>query len=177
MAERMTISLPVCRLSALTHLNCLRYCPQSPQFLEGTFDRSVLFGINPSPHLHQAIQRLNLEEIVTRRNLSENAANISGGEAKRLSLLRLINRPGHFNLFDEPSASIEPKLATPVWDLLFDTFAERGLICVTHDVGHLYRFDLVIVMQDGAISDDGPWCELVNRKAIKALLSDLQPQA
>ncbi|VVO18608.1 ATP-binding cassette domain-containing protein [Pseudomonas fluorescens] len=147
--------LPVSRLSALTHLSCLRYCPQSPQFLEGTFDRSVLFGIDPSPHLQQAIQRLNLEDIVSRRNLSENAANISGGEAKRLSLLRLINRPGHFNLFDEPSASIEPKLATPVWDLLFDTFAERGLICVTHDIRHLYRFDRVIVMQDGAIIDDG----------------------
>ena len=169
--------LPVCRLSALTHLNCLRYCPQSPQFLEGTFDRSVLFGIDPSPHLHQAIQRLNLEDIVSRRNLSENAANISGGEAKRLSLLRLINRPGHFNLFDEPSASIEPKLATPVWDLLFDTFAERGLICVTHDIRHLYRFDRVIVMQDGAIIDDGPWCELVHRSAIKVLLSELQPHA
>ncbi|WP_224790707.1 ATP-binding cassette domain-containing protein [Pseudomonas fluorescens] len=27
--------LPVSRLSALTHLRCLRYCPQSPQFLEG----------------------------------------------------------------------------------------------------------------------------------------------
>jgi ATP-binding cassette subfamily B protein len=169
--------VPVSRLNAHSHLEYLRYCPQSPQFLEGTFDRSVLLGVNPSPPLTQATQRLNLEDIVSQRNLSENASNISGGEAKRLSLLRLINRPGQFNLFDEPSASIEPKLAIPVWDLLFDTFAERGLICVTHDIRHLYRFDRVIVMQDGAIIDDGPWRDLVHRTAVKALLSDLQPQA
>lgn len=166
--------MPLSRLSAQSHLQLLRYCPQSPQFLEGSFVRSVLFGVAHLPVLNPAIQRLNLEEIVAHRNLAENASNISGGEAKRLSLLRLINRPGRFNLFDEPSASIEPKLTTPVWDLLFDSFVGRGLICVTHDVGHLYRFDRVIVMQNGAIIDDGPWLDLVNRPAIKLLLNDLQ---
>lgn len=168
--------MPISRLNAQTHLKCLRYCPQSPQFLEGSFGRSVLFGVAPSAELNQAIQRLNLEDIVSHRHLTENACNISGGEAKRLSLLRLINRPGQFNLFDEPSASIEPKLATPVWDLLFDTFAERGLICVTHDISHLYRFDRVIVMHDGVIIDEGTWSDLVNRPAIQLLLSDLQAQ-
>ncbi|UWF51685.1 ABC transporter ATP-binding protein/permease [Pseudomonas sp. N3-W] len=164
--------MPISGLNAQTHLKLLRYCPQSPQFLEGSFDRSVLFGVDASPQLGEAIKRLNLEDIVAHRNLTENASNISGGEAKRLSLLRLINRPGRFNLFDEPSASIEPKLAKPVWDLLFDTFTERGLICVTHDVSHLYRFDRVIVMHDGAIVDDGPWCDLANSTAIKLLLSE-----
>lgn len=37
----------VSRLNAQAHLQLLRYCPQSPQFLEGSFDRSVLFGIAP----------------------------------------------------------------------------------------------------------------------------------
>lgn len=164
----------LCDLNAQTHLQVLRYCPQSPQFLEGSFAKSVLFGMDLSPDLNLAIKRLNLEDIVSQRKLTENASNISGGEAKRLSLLRLINRPGRFNLFDEPSASIEPKLAAPVWDLLFDTFATRGLICVTHDVGHLYRFDRVIVMQNGAIIDDGPWQKLVDTAAIKLLLTDIQ---
>lgn len=166
--------IPVDRLNAQSHLQVLRYCPQSPQFLEGTFDRSVLFGVNPSLHLRSAIQRLQLEEIVSERDINENAANISGGEAKRLTLLRLINRPGKFNLFDEPSASIEPKLAAPVWDLLFETFAGQGLICVTHDVSHLHRFDRVIVMHNGEIIEDGPWHDLVDRASIKRLLSDLQ---
>ncbi|NWB58245.1 ATP-binding cassette domain-containing protein [Pseudomonas sp. G5001] len=163
---------PICELSAQAHLRYLRYCPQSPQFLEGYFDHSVLFGIPPSPHLNHAIEQLNLEEIVLNRSLSENASNISGGEAKRLSLLRLVNRPGEFNLFDEPSASIEQKLATPVWDLLFDIFGKRGLICVTHDVRHLHRFDQVIVMSNGAIIDQGPWSELANKTSILTLLSD-----
>lgn len=60
--------------------------------------------------------------------------------------------------------------------MLFDTFAERGLICVTHDFEHLQRFDRVIVLHDGAIVDDGRWQELVDRPAIKLLLNDIRTQ-
>ncbi|MHC8315089.1 ATP-binding cassette domain-containing protein [Pseudomonas sp. LB3P31] len=175
--NRLSIDdVAVSTLQARSHLQALRYCPQSPAFLEGIFKHSVLLGVEPSSQLDQAIQRLNIEVIVSQRSLTENASNISGGEAKRLSLLRLINRPGVFNLFDEPSASIEPKLAGPVWDLLFESFAGRGLICATHDVEHLHRFDRVIVMHDGAIAEDGPWIELVGRTAVKSLLSSLHSQ-
>ena len=165
--------IPISVLEPRAHLSALRYCPQQPRFLEGTFEQSVLFGSESSPHLEEAIRQLLLVEVVAQRNISENASNISGGEAKRLSLLRLINRPGRFNLFDEPTASIEPKLADPVWDLLFETFAGRGLICVTHDVQHLHRFDRVIVMHNGEIIDDGPWTELLTRAPIQRVLSEL----
>ncbi|WVV47049.1 hypothetical protein THH46_18385 [Pseudomonas sp. NA13] len=119
---------------------------------------------------------MELDEIVTTRQVRENASNISGGEAKRLSLLRLINKPGKFNMFDEPSASIEPRLTTPLWDLLFDVFAGQGLICVTHDVDHLHRFDRVIVMHDGAIVEDGPWRDLIDRPAIRLLVDEIRMQ-
>ncbi|MBL0845854.1 ATP-binding cassette domain-containing protein [Pseudomonas mediterranea] len=166
-------SVSVSLLTRQSHLTALRYCPQQPQFLEGFFESSVLFGSDASPLLSQAIRQLQLEEVMD-RHISENVANISGGEAKRLSLLRLINKPGKFNLFDEPSASIEPRLTGPLWDLLFEVFADRGLICVTHDVEHLHRFDRVIVMDGGAIVDDGPWRELVSRPAVKLLLDEIR---
>ncbi|MFL6608318.1 MAG: ATP-binding cassette domain-containing protein [Pseudomonas sp.] len=169
-------SVPVSLLTGQAHLDALRYCPQQPRFLEGSFEQSVLFGGSASPILSRAIRQLELEEIVTTRQVSENASNISGGEAKRLSLLRLINKPGKFNMFDEPSASIEPRLTTALWDLLFDVFAGQGLICVTHDIDHLYRFDRVIVMHDGAIVEDGPWRDLIDRPAIKLLVDEIRMQ-
>jgi len=76
--------VPISTLNPKTHLNALRYCPQQPRFLEGTFRESVLFGTEASPNLMQAISRLCIEEIASHRNISENASNISGGEAKRL---------------------------------------------------------------------------------------------
>ncbi|WP_434611141.1 ATP-binding cassette domain-containing protein [Pseudomonas sp. D2-30] len=168
--------VPVSLLTGQAHLDALRYCPQQPRFLEGSFEQSVLFGGSASPMLSRAIRQLELDEIVTTRQVSESASNISGGEAKRLSLLRLINKPGKFNMFDEPSASIEPRLTTPLWDLLFDVFAGQGLICVTHDIDHLHRFDRVIVMHDGAIVEDGRWLDLIDRPAIKLLVDEIRMQ-
>jgi len=52
-------------------------------------------------------------------------------------------------------------------------FAGKGLICVTHDVDHLHRFDRVIVMHEGTIVDDGPWRELVDRPAVKLLVDEI----
>lgn len=166
--------IEVSRLSADTHLAALRYCPQMPVFLEGSFNQSVLFGQPPSRNLQESIRLLQLDDVVRNRIIAEGASNISGGEAKRLSLLRLINKPGLFNFFDEPSSSIEPKLATPVWDLLFTHFAGRGLICVTHDVEHLSRFDRVIVMRNGAIVDQGPWADLNTRDSLTPIIKEMQ---
>lgn len=42
---------PVSQLNPRLHLNALRYCPQQPRFLEGPFEKSVLFGAETSRHL------------------------------------------------------------------------------------------------------------------------------
>lgn len=155
------------------YLSRVRYCPQNPVFLEGAFGHSVLFGHEKSSVLAQAVDDLELRELVENRSISEGARNVSGGEAKRLSLLRLINRPGDFNLFDEPTASLDQDSRLQVWDVLFCRFQNRGLICVTHDVAALPRFDRIIVMKQGAVVADGPWLELEHEERIAELVSQM----
>ncbi|MFK7701523.1 ABC transporter ATP-binding protein [Pseudomonas caspiana] len=153
------------------YLSRVRYCPQEPVFLEGAFEHSVLFGHEKSSILAQAADTLGLRELFESRPISEGAKNISGGEAKRLSLLRLINRPGDFNLFDEPTASLDQDARLRVWDVIFCHFQNRGLICVTHDLAALPRFDRIIVMKQGAVVADGPWFELENEARIAELVT------
>jgi len=155
------------------YLMRVRYCPQHPQFLEGFFAHSVLFGRESAPTLREAISKMGLVDIVDNRAIAEGAKNISGGEAKRLSLLRLINRPGDFNLFDEPTSSLDKDTANQVWELLFSTFRGKGLICVTHDIDALSLFDRVIVMNAGGALADGPWEKLKDEPLIRETLKQL----
>ncbi|WP_455922061.1 ATP-binding cassette domain-containing protein [Pseudomonas putida] len=155
------------------YLHSIRYCPQSPQFLEGNFHHSVLFGRENTLDLHVPIKKMGLSEITKYRFITEGAKNISGGEAKRLSLLRLVNRPGRFNLFDEPTSFLDKETANRVWDLLFSTFHEKGLICVTHDVEALANFDRVIVINEGGVLAVGPWSELKNRTVLRETLEQM----
>ncbi len=97
------------------------------------------------------LERLGLGKDWYELDLDARAESISGGEARRLTLLRLLNQPGEFNFFDEPTAGLDAGSAERTWDLLFEAFNGRGLVCVTHDQSVLSRFDRVITMSEGRI--------------------------
>lgn len=156
------------------YLDRVRYCPQHPVFLEGAFEHSVLFGAPMSKPLTRVIADLGILELAADRSIAEGAINISGGEAKRLSLLRLINRPGDFNLFDEPTSALDQETASRVWTTLFAHLHKRGLICATHDLTALSRFDRVIVLSDGAVIADGHWSELQNDGVVAQAVAQIQ---
>ncbi|RRV04846.1 ABC transporter ATP-binding protein [Pseudomonas sp. v388] len=155
------------------YLRSVRYCPQHPAFLAGSFQCSVLFGQDISPSIKPATDALMLGDIVKNRTIAEGARNISGGEAKRLSLLRLINKPGDFNLFDEPTASLDKEMGSRVWEVIFSSFNRRGLICATHDVAVLPRFDRVIVIKHGAVIADGHWSKLSSEPGVVRALQEI----
>jgi ATP-binding cassette subfamily B protein/ATP-binding cassette subfamily B protein RtxE len=155
------------------YLDRVRYCPQHPSFLEGPFQHSVLFGKEIAPLTEVASEALELRDIMENRSIAEGANNISGGEAKRLSLLRLINRPGNFNLFDEPTASLDKATGDKVWELIFSSFNRKGLICATHDLTALPRFDRVIVIKQGRVIADGHWSELENEETVTEAVKEI----
>lgn len=152
------------RICGASQLRALRYCPQSPVFLPGDLESGVMYGHAAGPELLKQARQLSLSALLSQLNLNDNASNLSGGQAKRLGLLRLLNRPGRFNLFDEPTASLDQELAMATWDTLMHAFKGKGLICVTHDIEALARFDRVLVIQQGRIIADGPW-HLLRKKA------------
>ncbi|MFK0313354.1 ATP-binding cassette domain-containing protein [Pseudomonas sp. NPDC090233] len=145
---------PLAGFGACEQFDHLRLCPQDAHFIPGLLPRAVLFE-----HAHDRAQiELWLERLGLHRGwydieLDARAESISGGEARRLTLLRLLNQPGQFNFFDEPTSGLDAESAERTWDLLFETFQGRGLICVTHDQNALSRFDRVITMSAGRIID------------------------
>ncbi|MFB1631386.1 ATP-binding cassette domain-containing protein [Pseudomonas sp. AP-1] len=130
----------------------LRLCPQAPHFIPGALPRAVLFEhTHDRAQIELWLERLGLNKDWYERELDARADSISGGEARRLTLLRLLNQPGEFNFFDEPTSGLDAGSAERTWDLLFETFQGKGLICVTHDQNALPRFDRVITMSEGRI--------------------------
>lgn len=145
-----------------------------PRFLAGPVLSSVFFGDAPQEEAIKlfatALGVSHLFVTDPERSINEDASSISGGEAKRLSLLRMLLRPGEFNLFDEPTSSVDPRGASLIWGVLFERFAERNLICVTHDTQSLNRFDRVLVLDGGRVVADGPWAVLANDPSVMEVI-------
>lgn len=142
-------------LSALDgreQFNSLRLCPQDAHFIPGSMPRAVLFEhAHDRAQIERWLECLGLSKDWYELELDARAESISGGEARRLTLLRLLNRPGEFNFFDEPTAGLDAGSSERTWDLLFETFQGKGLICVTHDQSALSRFDRVVTLSEGRI--------------------------
>ncbi|MBA1202847.1 ATP-binding cassette domain-containing protein [Pseudomonas capeferrum] len=146
---------PIERLGAATQFTHIRLSPQRPRFVPGPLSRAVLLDqAHDQERVKQWLERLGLGADWYERELDGRGNTISGGEARRLSLLRVLNRPGEFNLFDEPTSGLDTALAHQIWDLLFEELAGRGLVCVTHDQAALRRFDRVIWVAEGRVVEE-----------------------
>lgn len=76
---------------------------------------------------------------------------MSGGEAKRLALLRTLITKKPITIIDEPTSAIDKKTATVVWKVLRKSFHQKTLICVTHDNQPLSNFNIVIAVRDHCV--------------------------
>ncbi|WP_312936598.1 ATP-binding cassette domain-containing protein [Pseudomonas sp.] len=139
-------------LAADKQFDQLRLCPQDARFVPGPLPRSVLFDrAHDRSQIERWLERLELDTAWYDLTLDARAESISGGEARRLTLLRVLNHPGYFNFFDEPTSGLDAITAEQTWDLLFDRLQGRAIVCATHDREALWRFDRVIELQGGRI--------------------------
>src|SRR5690606_10483459 len=90
--------------------------------------------------------------------VAERAANWSGGQRARVALARgiLAAQGSSLVLLDEPTASLDPKTESEVYDNLFATFADACVVSSIHRLHLLDRFDEVLVMHDGRLVAQGP---------------------
>ncbi len=83
--------------------------------------------------------------------------NLSGGEKKRVSIADIIAMDSEVFLFDEPTASLDPK-NTHMLEQTLNRLSEQGktLVVSTHDIDFAWRWaDRVIVFHAGKVLAEG----------------------
>ncbi len=95
---------------------------------------------------------------------------LSGGEKKRVRIADIIAMDSKIIIFDEPTASLDPKNVV-IFEEALDKMSGDGktLVISTHDIEFAYRFaDRIVVFCDGNIIADGsPIDVLDNEKVLK----------
>lgn len=149
--------LSLAQLSSASHLKLIRYSPQKNMLLSGALAEAVFFCESLTDDDEAAtLRRLRYsdEVLAPGRELSERSTNLSGGEARRLALARLLVQPGLINLVDEPTAGLNQAVGAIVWNEILRATADTTLVCVTHDYDVLARFDRVLIVSGGEIKVD-----------------------
>lgn len=90
---------------------------------------------------------------LARRPITE----LSGGERRRVFLARALATGAQIQLWDEPTSSLDVRHALEVYALAKNLSDDGSCLLVSlHDIRAAYRFDRVIVLDQGRLIVDGP---------------------
>ncbi|MCR5201273.1 MAG: NHLP bacteriocin export ABC transporter permease/ATPase subunit [Saccharofermentans sp.] len=104
--------------------------------------------------------------------ISEGQGGISGGQKQRLMIARAIAPKPKILIFDEATSALDNKTQKQVSDALDKLNCTR--IIIAHRLSTIRNCDRILVMDDGAIIEEGTYDELIEKKGYFAELVERQ---
>jgi ATP-binding cassette subfamily B protein len=93
--------------------------------------------------------------------LGERGGRMSGGQRQRLAIARAFLRDPRILILDEATSSLDPETEAGVMDTLSQLAEGRTTISIAHRLCWAVKADLVFVLDDGRLVEQGTHAELV----------------
>ena len=166
----------------------IQVVPQHPALFDATIKSNVSYS-NPKAtdeDIEKALTIANCNDFISKLDdglnfrVGRNGMRLSGGQRQRLALARaLVSKPCVL-ILDEPSSALDAEGEIAVTDAVHacrdgDNGRSMGLLLITHRASTLQIADLIIVLKDGEVVEQGSYDELSADKesALCELMSEL----
>ena len=108
--------------------------------------------------------------------IGERGMTLSGGQRQRITIARAIIRNSPILILDEPSAGLDAESEKLVFDALGNLMEGKTSIVIAHRLATVIRADVIFVIDDGKVVDQGTHKELLARGGLYSRLYELQFQ-
>jgi len=93
--------------------------------------------------------------------IGERGVTLSGGQKQRISIARALVKDPQFVIFDDCLSAVDAKTEKEILTNLNRYLDDKTAIIITHRIFSLFEFDKIIVLEDGAIVEQGRHAELL----------------
>jgi ATP-binding cassette, subfamily B, bacterial len=155
---------------------------QEPLLFTGTIAENIRYGKLDATmdEVVAAARAAGAHEFIERlpqgyeTELGERGAQLSGGERQRVSIARAFVKDAPLLILDEPTSSIDSRTEGVILDALEELMDGRTSFMVSHRLSTVRDADLILVLQDGHIAEQGTHQTLLERNGVYRQLHDAQ---
>jgi ATP-binding cassette subfamily B protein len=145
------------------------YTPQTPRLFSETLKENILQGLSENmTNLQQALYMAVMEHDINGLEhgletvVGSRGVKLSGGQLQRAAAARMFVRNAELLVFDDLSSALDVGTESLLWERLFERPVHTCL-AVSNRVAVLQKADLILVLRDGEVIDEGRWPELLAR--------------
>jgi ABC-type multidrug transport system, ATPase and permease components len=106
--------------------------------------------------------------------IGENGCTLSGGERQRISIARAILKDAPIVLLDEATASLDPENEVLIQEAISALIKGRTVIVIAHRLKTIAGADKIVVLEDGAIVEEGVHEQLLINEGLYSHLWKIQ---
>jgi ATP-binding cassette, subfamily B, bacterial len=149
---------------------------QDPIIFSTTIAENIAYG-KPGASLEEirkAARRAQADEFISKLPdgydtiLGERGVNLSGGQRQRLSIARAFLKNAPILVLDEPTSALDVHTEEALLVALKELMRGRTTFVIAHRLSTVRQADVVVVLQNGQIIEEGSHQELISSNSVYA---------
>ena len=117
--------------------------------------------------IYSALKKVNLYDFIIDNGgldkvITEDAANISGGQKQRLALAINLVANKDIYIFDEATSNIDIESEAIIMNNIKELSKEKSVIVISHRLANVIAADTIYYIEDGEVKENGTHNELMN---------------
>lgn len=166
------------RISFYSHVGLVSY--NTYLFNESIRDNFIMAKPNiKNDEIYKALSLVNMTDFVNENGglnyvIKEDSLNISGGERQRLCLAISIVSNKDIYIFDEASSNIDIESEEIILKNIQNLSKDKLVIMISHRLANLENCNLIYLIENGILKEEGTHKELLNLNGLYKTLYDNQ---
>jgi ATP-binding cassette subfamily B protein len=166
--------IPINKIDNNTLREQISYVPQDVFLFSETVSNNIGFGLENAPQdrivtaakqasVHNEIEKFQHQY---KTMIGERGVTLSGGQKQRISIARALIKDPEIVIFDDCLSAVDARTEKEIIENLYSYLQNKTALIITHRIFSLFKFDKIIVLEDGAIAEEGTHEELLQKNGI-----------